>query len=344
MRSNRARHARTAYLARHRHQDRRSIARGWFEVILNGLRDQGRPFTRNRRGSLDRFPFGATPRRCLTTALLVPERVDADRDFYNRIEAARAARTYPLILELFEQGAVTLTAVRLFAPHLTIENQVAVLGSATHKSKREIEELVCALKPRPDTPVVVRRLPTPRAVVVQPLAAVPSAPSATRIGATTPAAVECRRESLPEPQPAPVSIAPPAPERYRIQLTVSRETRDRFRAPRRCCVMRCPRGCRRILRSHRHAPGGPAQSSQRSTERDRKRREMSAESPHFSGIEVALQTSSYARSPFWKADKLLTHPTGAVIWLPIVTYGQFGTRKEPRIPNAYVVRYPDPLG
>ena len=61
---------------------------------------------------------------------------------YNRIEAARAARTYPLILELFEQGAITLTAVRLLAPHLTGPNHVAVLGSATHRSKREIEELV----------------------------------------------------------------------------------------------------------------------------------------------------------------------------------------------------------
>ena len=114
---------------------------------------------------------------------------------YNRIEAARAARSYPLILELFEQGAVILTAIRLLAPHLTVENHVAVLGSATHLSKREIEEFVCALKPRPDAPVVVRRLPTPRAVVVQPLAAAPSAPSAARIGATPPAAVECRRES-----------------------------------------------------------------------------------------------------------------------------------------------------
>ncbi len=148
---------------------------------------------------------------------------------YNRIEAARAARRYPLILELFEQGAVTLTAVRLLAPHLTVENHVAVLGSATHKSKREVEELVCALKPRPDAPVVVRRLPTPRAVAVQPLAAVPSAPPATRIGATPPAAVECRRGSLPVPQPSPVSIAPLAPERYRIQLTVSRETHDKLR-------------------------------------------------------------------------------------------------------------------
>ena len=75
---------------------------------------------------------------------------------YNRIEVARAARRYPLILEFFEQGAVTLTAVRLLAPHLTVENHVAVLGSATHKSKREIEELVCALKPTP--PVSGRRV------------------------------------------------------------------------------------------------------------------------------------------------------------------------------------------
>ena len=147
---------------------------------------------------------------------------------YNRIEAARAARSYPLILELFEQGAITLTAVRLLGPHLTAENHVAVLSSATHKSKREIEELVCALKPRPDAPIVVRRLATPRAVLVQPLASVPSAPSAIRVGAT-PSAVECRRARVPVPEPSPSSIALLAPERYRIQLTVSRETHDKFR-------------------------------------------------------------------------------------------------------------------
>ena len=147
---------------------------------------------------------------------------------YNRIEAARAARSYPLILELFEGGAITLTAVRLLAPHLTPENHVAVLKSATHRSKREIEALVCALRPRPDAPVVVRRLPTPRAVLVQPTASVPNAPSATRANATPPA-VECRRARCPVPEPSPASITPLAPERYRIQLTISRETHDKFR-------------------------------------------------------------------------------------------------------------------
>jgi len=136
---------------------------------------------------------------------------------YNRIEAARAARTYPLILELFEQGAITLTAVRLLAPHLTGPNHVAVLGSATHRSKREIEELVCALKPKPAAPVVVRRLPMARLVPQAPMSPVPAVPDGSLVAPR--AAVECRPGSLPVKQPSPVSIAPLAPERYRIQLT-----------------------------------------------------------------------------------------------------------------------------
>ena len=36
---------------------------------------------------------------------------------YNRIEAARAARKYPIILDLLEDGALDLTTARLLAPH-----------------------------------------------------------------------------------------------------------------------------------------------------------------------------------------------------------------------------------
>lgn len=66
---------------------------------------------------------------------------------YNRIEAARAAKDCPAILELLESGAVTLTTIRLLAPHLTVENREDVLRRACHKPKREIEELVATLAP-----------------------------------------------------------------------------------------------------------------------------------------------------------------------------------------------------
>ena len=87
---------------------------------------------------------------------------------YNRIETARAARRFPVILELVESAAVTLTTVRLLAPHLTDANHRDVLERARHKSKREVELLVATLNPRPDVPSMVRKLPTPVASKLPP--------------------------------------------------------------------------------------------------------------------------------------------------------------------------------
>jgi hypothetical protein len=67
---------------------------------------------------------------------------------YGRIEAARAARRFRVILDLFADGALTLTAVCLLAPHLTPENQAGLLAAARHQSKRAVEHLVVALHPR----------------------------------------------------------------------------------------------------------------------------------------------------------------------------------------------------
>ncbi len=55
---------------------------------------------------------------------------------YGRIEAARAARKFPVLLELLADGRVTLTTVGLLAAHLTPENHRGVLDAARHKSKR----------------------------------------------------------------------------------------------------------------------------------------------------------------------------------------------------------------
>src|SRR5262245_48042753 len=60
---------------------------------------------------------------------------------YGRIEAARAARKFPAILEAIADGSLHLTAVGLIAPHLTAENVYRVIAAATHKTKREVEEL-----------------------------------------------------------------------------------------------------------------------------------------------------------------------------------------------------------
>src|SRR3990167_511144 len=60
---------------------------------------------------------------------------------FNRIEAARAARRFPVILELLASGALHLEAVRLLAPHLTAENHGELLEAARQRSKRDVELL-----------------------------------------------------------------------------------------------------------------------------------------------------------------------------------------------------------
>src|SRR6185436_1407565 len=45
----------------------------------------------------------------------------------NRIDAARVARRFPMVLERLASGALSLATVRLLRPHLTEENHLAVL-------------------------------------------------------------------------------------------------------------------------------------------------------------------------------------------------------------------------
>jgi 5-methylcytosine-specific restriction endonuclease McrA len=83
----------------------------------------------------------------------------SDAEAYLRIAAARASREHPVLLAMLADGRLHLTAIAKLAPHLTPENREAVLGRAIHRSKRQIEELVAAISPRPDAPALMRKLP-----------------------------------------------------------------------------------------------------------------------------------------------------------------------------------------
>jgi 5-methylcytosine-specific restriction endonuclease McrA len=158
---------------------------------------------------------------------------------YNRIEAARVVRKWPTILEQLCDGSLTLTTVSLLARHLTEENHRVVLDAARHKSKREVEEQVAGLQPRPDVPATVRKLPAPKAPTPPAqsvLTTVADAPIATARGAGPVAPRVPAPDPVPPviaaalpPAPRPAIVAPLAPERYKVQFTVSRQTHDKLR-------------------------------------------------------------------------------------------------------------------
>ena len=141
----------------------------------------------------------------------------SEHETYNRIEVARLARRFPMILELLEGGSVNLTTVRLLATHLTDENHAQLLAAATHLSRREVEELVARHAPKPAVPASVRKIPV-RGVVAS--AASPS----LALGPSTRPTI-----AAPPPPPRRPVVAPLATDRYEVKFTVNAETRDKLR-------------------------------------------------------------------------------------------------------------------
>jgi len=179
----------------------------------------------------------------------------SEAEAYLRIAAARAARQHPQLLAMLDDGRLHLSAIAKLSPHLTPENRDPVLQRATHRSKREIEELVAELSPRPDAPCLVRRLP--ERLEYRPTQ-IPSSPPAqgepegvgARVGLV--ARIELRPDGVDAPdapfpaQPLP-SLDPPraaslepnrasaravleplAPSRYKVQFTASAELRGKL--------------------------------------------------------------------------------------------------------------------
>ncbi len=190
----------------------------------------------------------------------------AEHAAYNRIEAARASRKYPAILDRLADGRLNLSTLRLLAPHLTSDNCQTVLGEAAGKSKREVEALVARLAPRPDAPASVRKQPVPRPLSQgsappsslalpdrTPAADANPAPSASAAAPAPPSACGDAAAATPDgsraaagagesmsARPVPLSasaatsvgrhvVAPLSPERYRVQFTVNRETHENLR-------------------------------------------------------------------------------------------------------------------
>ena len=149
----------------------------------------------------------------------------AEGSAYNRIEAARAARRFPLILDALEDGSLTLTSVRLLAPHLTVDNHQDVLASARHKRKRDVEHIVAALHPQPAVPATVRKLPVSGGSPTPPQTRPAESSTATPpVAATSEPAAPPVRTSAPR-----AAVMPLAPDRYKLQVTISGDTYAKFR-------------------------------------------------------------------------------------------------------------------
>jgi hypothetical protein len=190
----------------------------------------------------------------------------SEAEAYRRIRVARAARKHEVLLTMLRDGRLHLTGIAMLAPLLTLDNRDAVLARATHASKRQIEELVAELSPRPDAPSAMRKLPDrrrtplPRALQGEhqvgstvlelvpervvggfglgaeraPSSAIPPAAAPSTVLEPQPFAPSGPASPLgatlaPAPTPSrPAVVEPLSPARYKVQFTASAELRDKL--------------------------------------------------------------------------------------------------------------------
>src|SRR5450432_3731407 len=156
---------------------------------------------------------------------------------YNRIETARAARRFPVVVDMLVSGALSPTTARLIARRLTSENHEALLAESAGKGKRAVEELLARRFPQPDVPASVRPLPNrdlPAAASAVPAPTCVSPPpvsSAVVVGgdglATSPD-TQAVLDSGVRPAPRPV-VRPVAAERYEFRFTGGPALREKLR-------------------------------------------------------------------------------------------------------------------
>src|SRR4051812_15072755 len=155
-------------------------------------------------------------------AFCVDELGFSEDQAYNRTTVARAARRFPAMLDSLRSGAVHLTGLRLLARCLTEQNHRDLLAEAAGKSKRQIEEIVARLDPKPPVPDTFRKRRVAKQVTLEmtsPVAA-PSAP---------------RREQR-------AVVAPLSEDTFTVQFTASRALRDKFRRAQDLLRHRVPSG------------------------------------------------------------------------------------------------------
>jgi 5-methylcytosine-specific restriction endonuclease McrA len=127
---------------------------------------------------------------------------------------------------MLADGRLHLTAIAKLAPHLTVENREALLKRAAHRSRRQIEELVAELSPRPDAPAVMRKLTVDRRLRPDGVAA---REPELRLEGSAGAGFELRPHGaavLPGSRPA--VVEPLGAARYKVQFTASAELYDKL--------------------------------------------------------------------------------------------------------------------
>ncbi|AKU99154.1 hypothetical protein AKJ09_05818 [Labilithrix luteola] len=151
----------------------------------------------------------------------------SEGEAFRRLTAARLARRLPVLLDAIASGRIHLSSLVLLRDVLTEANVDAIVAAASGKTKREVEELVARMAPKPDVRASIRKLPERRSS---------SSAASSQESFTT------ASQSPPTSRVSPSQLQAIAERRYKVQLTANETLRDKLELARALMSHRNPNG------------------------------------------------------------------------------------------------------
>jgi hypothetical protein len=160
---------------------------------------------------------------------------------YKRIQAARTAWRFPAIFPALADGQLNLTGVLLLGPYLNPANADELLGAAVGRTKSEIEEWLAQRFPRSELLPLVTELPADGQLALERVKLDGAELAPWQIdsddfdadGQLAPERVKLDGTQLAPGRVAASTttarLAPTAPGRYSLQLTIGKGTHDKLR-------------------------------------------------------------------------------------------------------------------
>jgi hypothetical protein len=122
-----------------------------------------------------------------------------------RLQVANVSRRFPQLLAAIAENRLSLTVAGLLAPHLTDENAEKLIAECAGMTKREAEEHLVKLRPKPTFTPSIRMIPSP----------IPESPRE----ASAPS---------PPPRPSPSIFQPATPTAYNFRFAADKEFKESF--------------------------------------------------------------------------------------------------------------------
>jgi len=145
-----------------------------------------------------------------------------------RMNVARAARRFPILFAVIADGRHSLSTLNMLVPHLLPETVDEMVLASAGLTKDGIAHFLADRFPKADLPTLVQAIPTS-----EPAQSSPPPPPMESLELSAPGRIDTV-DSAPTPSrvapPAPrPRVTPLSPERYAIQVTVSKATHDKLR-------------------------------------------------------------------------------------------------------------------